>query len=212
MTHNQIEYAKYLENARHNQATELEEWRSHRANESEINRSNIARELETHRHQTSVELETSRHNVVTEAQGWNKLSIESYNAKSNRITAEANKSKAESAAGELTVHQGELGVKRSKQTLDILKYYQSETALEHQMKMDKSRNAQGWVNTLVGAGSAISKEAARWVNPFRSFSDKDAKDGSKYGSTQSTSPKRSGSRRATFRNTSHVFHKKGAIR
>lgn len=62
MTKNQIDYWRYREDQRHNQASEKEE-----------NRSNLAKEGENYRHNTSTEKETHRHNVATEGIDISKL-------------------------------------------------------------------------------------------------------------------------------------------
>lgn len=77
MTHNQIEYAKHLENVRHNTVSEQETERSNRATLSETSRHNVAFEQETHRSNVvnenealrshlAVETETHRSNVAKE--------------------------------------------------------------------------------------------------------------------------------------------------
>lgn len=80
MTGNQIAYANYLENKRHNVSTEGETSRSNRAREAETTRHNVATERETWRHNTAQQTywnqsiqnaqnslaETIRHNQANE--------------------------------------------------------------------------------------------------------------------------------------------------
>lgn len=62
MTHNQIEYFKYLESTRHNKVSEAETNRSNLANE-QIASGNLSESI---RHNIAAETETGRHNQATE--------------------------------------------------------------------------------------------------------------------------------------------------
>lgn len=62
MTHNQIEYFKYLESTRHNKVSETETNRSNLANER-IASGNLSESI---RHNIAAENETGRHNQATE--------------------------------------------------------------------------------------------------------------------------------------------------
>lgn len=73
MTQNQINYAKHIEQQRHNLATEsqdvaslAETTRSNKAREKETHRSNRSNERETKRSNKTRERETKRHNKATE--------------------------------------------------------------------------------------------------------------------------------------------------
>ena len=66
MTHNQIDYAKHLEDVRHNQIVEKETNRQNVATLNETVRNNTTVNTETARRNVSVESETNRHNVQTE--------------------------------------------------------------------------------------------------------------------------------------------------
>lgn len=68
MTANQVSYARYMEDKRHNQVSEVETERSNRTREKETERSNRAREKETYRSNIANETETRRHNVVNETE------------------------------------------------------------------------------------------------------------------------------------------------
>lgn len=88
MTHNQIEYWKYMEDQRHNVAseedTDIQNRESNRHNVATENfnlmnlaegkRHNLATEVELNRHNIQAEQETNRHNVSTEELSRNELS------------------------------------------------------------------------------------------------------------------------------------------
>lgn len=63
MTHNQIDYARYREDRRHNRASEKENTRHNTAQEGETLRHNTVTELQTGQTIT----ETNRHNLATES-------------------------------------------------------------------------------------------------------------------------------------------------
>lgn len=103
MTHNQIEYAKYREDQRHNMATEYETNRNNVAvlaetnrhnvaYETETNRHNVINENETYRHNFATERETNRHNVVTEYNdAWRNQINQSHYERSDAETARHNR-------------------------------------------------------------------------------------------------------------------------
>lgn len=66
MTHNQIDYAKHLEDIRHNQIVEKETNRQNVASLNETIRNNTVMSAENVRHNQQYELETNRHNVASE--------------------------------------------------------------------------------------------------------------------------------------------------
>lgn len=65
MTSNQINYWNYVENSRHNKATEYEAHRSNVTTERETQRSNLAREYETSRHNRADESIRAEANEIT---------------------------------------------------------------------------------------------------------------------------------------------------
>lgn len=99
MTKNQIDYAKHIEDQRHNIAVETETNRNNVAGLAETNRYNTLTTTETGRHNVAYLGETNRHNIATEKDAIRKTSInlfaqnelERHNLAQEDLTNDANK-------------------------------------------------------------------------------------------------------------------------
>lgn len=157
MTSMQLEYHKYKEGARHNQATEsqaknelMETARHNLAFETETRRHNVVGEMETQRHNIVGERETNRHNVAAEMNDYIK-------AAAARSQAETSRRVGDATIGKL---QSEVDLNRTKREAEMAGVRNKNA--DTQLKMAKTRTEeQNARSSAVTANIAEANEGWR---------------------------------------------------
>lgn len=175
MTANQINYARHLEDKRHNEATESETKRNNLVVSTETNRHNLATEAEqartntindnhyqrmdaeTKRHNQVYEQETNRHNLATESIGAYEASTNRFNAISNReiglANANANAMQAEAARKNAATNSRKAGSEILKNTAQADLYGNQSGLADAQRRTTLYNMASDIVNMPINQGS-----------------------------------------------------------
>jgi len=157
MTSNQINYAKVVEDTRHNKVSEAETQRHNIAGEqfnlsslAEVARHNVATEQETTRHNVATEefnlsslAEVTRHNKASESIGW-------HQAQSSRISANAAWANAQAA-------QFNADTNRLRQQEDVRHNMKTESQRGEEIGMMK-------VNSAVDNVTKVTNSIARVID------------------------------------------------
>lgn len=192
MTHNQIDFWNYKENARHNLATEAELSRHNQSVEGETNRHNVVTESNDTRQVAVNEAtvaETSRHNYVMEDIGYYNASNQALQAKAaylnaqaslanvevNRTNAESNRINAKASAVNAQTRKEELSETNRHNTTsegqserDLWrKESDTKSAIKERnqgVKESKSKTFYNYINGISGGYRNVTSGASDMVN------------------------------------------------
>lgn len=192
MTHNQIDFWNYKENARHNLAAEAELSRHNVSVEKETNRHNVATEANDMQqiavNQATV-AETARHNSVMEEIGyynaqsqalqanaaylnaqasWANVGVNQQNADSNRITADASASNAQTRRDELAESKRHNKTAEGQSERDLWrKEKDTDSAVEQRkqsIQESKSKTFYNYINGITGGYRNITSGISDVIN------------------------------------------------